>query len=483
MVLLSLGQAWANSCAGMTPVAVRIDAKNVQRAAVPRTIFGFDMPWYDAQIAYFRNGRIRDEIVEWLRPFDGAMYRYSAGSATFDWRRAVGPVPDRMKNWDQYAMGGWAVTEFGPEEFLQFVQRVRGAPLWMINLQGLRERPWTPDELVNGGRDYAQWVGRRASQVCAASAPCSRQAFELGNEMDWEPYLWPGSVYVNRAQPVASAIRSVMPDAVILAQGQTAPWDPKSKKSGRSSFDVTVAQAMARDVDGVTIHPYYDGHDIPYLSGYLDRLADTYKRAGKEVPVYVTEHGRWPSMPPSGRWEDRWHEASGSGGGVAAADFVLAMMSRPHVQAAMWHELGAQGPWQLFRWQRNGDSVYPSAVYWALRTVRDAFLEDVVEVQPSMIKGGDYRGGYAVRLIAMRDRQGRLSLLGVNRSSSPVLLDVATTARREGARRISRFVADEFGSDTPTDDPDRFKPLVEKAAPGKSPLCLEGRAVFTVNWQ
>lgn len=64
------------------------------------------------------------------------------------------------------------------------------------------------------------------------------------------------------------------------------------------------------------------------------------------------------------------------------ADFIISSMQLPEVDVATWHALGVKGPWQLFHYDSKNDDVYPSAVYWAFRVVRDAMLKDISITPP-----------------------------------------------------------------------------------------------------
>lgn len=473
-------------CGSASPrVVVQVQPGRTLRAAVPQTLFGFDLPWYDAQIAYLRDGRLRPELLDWLNPFKGALYRYPAGSNRFDWRRAVGPVQQRRPVAENYVPGGQAVVQLGPEEFLQAMAALDGRPLWMLNLKGTGGETFDAPTLLRENLEYAQWIQQQSAHLCGNARSCQQPLYELGNELDWAGEDWSAARYVERSAPLLKALRQAQPRSRLIVMGQTAPWDPRSQSAARSGFDAEVAAALAKSSDGVSIHPYYDGHSVKVMGEFVDRLAATYRRQQPAQQVYVTEHGRWPAQPAFGRWEDNWYQASGSGGAVSAADFVLAMLPRHSVGGAVWHALGAQGPWQLIRWNRREDRLYPSPVYWSLRVLREAWLEDAVLVQPSQTQGPGYVGGYALRLAAMRGAGGQLSLLGVNRSQNAVWIEPQIAGKRWSAdgSELRRLVADAQGSDNTDAQPDRFVMQTETGstafADGKA-LCVPANSVFSL---
>lgn len=481
----SLAVTSAACGAAGSPVRVQITAAKVLRAAVPQAMFGFHVPWYDAQIGYLRKGEVRPEVVDWLKPFAGAVYRYPGASNTFDWRQAVGPVAQRRPIAELYAPQSQAVVTFGPDAFMRFLARVDGEPLWVLNLNGVQGRSYTTQELLHENLEFSRWIHAESERQCVGARRCQRKAYELGNELDWAPLEWTASRYVERAAPLLRALRKAQPDARLVVMGQTAPWDSKSQTRERTSFDRDVAGQLASLSDGVTLHPYYDGHSISYIEEYVDRLSRVYKAINPAQQIHITEHGRWPSQPLLGRWEDNWYQASGSAGGVSSADFVLAMLPRPGVASTMWHSMGVQGPWQLIKWDRRSDTLYPSPAYWALRVLREAMLEDVVAVEPAQLRGGRYAGGYELRLVAMRGAAGRLSLMGVNRSDRAFLLQPQTEGQTWRAERLQfrQLVADARGSDNTDDEKQRFtmQQWPGRIAAPDGTLCVAPQSVFSVS--
>lgn len=465
---------------------VQIRSATVLRAAVPPALFGFDLPWYDAQIGYVRHGALRPELVEWLKPFKGAMYRYPAGSTSFEWRRAIGPLAQRSRIGEQYVPDGAAVAELGPEEFLRLMGQVEGQPLWMLNLLGPKGRLWSTPEMLRDNLDYAQWIQTNTPRLCPRPGPCHQAAYELGNELDWPPVNWTPAQYAERALPLLQGLRRAQPQARLLVLGQTAPWDARSQTRERSSFDTELAAQLAAQSDGVTIHPYYDGHSVKVMNEFIDRLAQRYRAHNPAQQVYVTEHARWPSQPLIGRWEDNWYQASGAGGGVSSADFLLSLMPKATVGAAMWHALGVQGPWQLIKWDRRSDTLYPSPTYWALRVLREGLLDDAVQVQPALVAGTRYSGGYDLRLVAMRGSGARASLLGVNRSDRAYWMRASIDGQPLDGERLTlrRLVADARGSDNTDEDKQRFGMQQQSGREALGPgglVCVPPQSVFSLS--
>src|SRR5690606_18530967 len=61
------------------PVAVTARPADSVRTTPPLQLFGFNLIWDRFQAGYWRNGRVRPEVVEWLKPFRGAQIGRGAG--------------------------------------------------------------------------------------------------------------------------------------------------------------------------------------------------------------------------------------------------------------------------------------------------------------------------------------------------------------------------------------------------------------------
>lgn len=477
------GESAASDCdvANARALKVEVDTARVLRAAVPATVFGFHLPWFDFQEGHFRNGAVRPETVAWLTPFAGAAYRFPGGNS-YDWMRAVGPVSSRRQIYADYE--GMADPEFGPEEFFRLMQQVGGKAVILLNVVGEKDKPADQAQMTDENLRYLDWLATNGPG-CVSGPHCAISYFELGNEVDWEKELqWTGDFYSDRVQPLIAEARRRYPGIKFAVVGGTSPWDNQYADASRK-FNRALASRLARNADAVTFHPYYDGIDVRAMTSYMDALARTYRTYNPHIKVLVTEHGRWPAMPKTGDWRINWYQASGSGGGVSAADFVLMAMNRSDIAGAMWHALGVRGPWQLFHWNRKDDSVYPSAVYWSLRALREGFLSDSIAVTPALVPGKSYAGGYDMRLVAMKGKTGNISLMGVNRSADAraIRLELKGMPWRSAGMRMAVAQADAKGSDNTDEQPGRFGMKTSTgtfvtAAP--TPVCIPARSAFSI---
>lgn len=492
MALCAATAAWPQACEQPDALKLRatVSAGQVVRANVPRELFGFNVPWRDFQMGYVRDqDEVRPELIELLKPFKGALYRYPGGTSSnwFDWGEAShGPREKRIALHADYER--YAKADFGPDEFARFVQAVDGRAILTANLMGPYKKPLSPADLKAPGRQFAEVVKRTPGFGCGGGKGCRVMALELGNELDWEPYRIGATEYVERSEAFLDGASAVLPNAVWVAHGRSAPWGLKPEDT--AAFNKELARALAPRVQGFAIHPYYDGIDVPSAIGYVRNFGDTWKAVRPDAQVYVSEHARWPAEPPKGskaRWQDNWYQASGLGGAISTADFMLAMMPMSNVVAANWHALATQSPWQLVRRDPATSRLFPSPVYWGLRVLRDAYLDDVVKLDYQPTKETKYTGGYDQRLVAMRGADGKVSVLGMNRAQQPVLLDIdwAPGARRAAGRAQLRFITAESNRvDNDVEQPRKVEMQTQAASLAadrkRSSWCVPARSVFSI---
>lgn len=404
-------QAQSTYAGDGSQVELAIDPQQVINSNVSPNTFGFAVDWYQFQLGYYREGKVRPEVIQWLKPFKGAVYRYSGGN-TFEWRKAVGPLNERKKMAVNFE--GAKLPEFGPNEFLRFINQVDGNAVVLLNVKGNSPA----DIMADDNLDYLNWFSQNGAK-CVSGQNCPIKYFELGNEVDTEKGIkWGANYYAKRITPFIVKAKRKYPDIKFAVVGKTIPWDSIYDVDGKD-FDEVVAKEVGGLVDAVTFHPYYDGRSVMDMNAHIDKMLSKYKKVNPNINALITEHGRWPTIPHFGRWEDNWYQASGSWGGLSAADFIVQNLDKSDIAGMMWHMIATKGPWQLIHLNKSNDTVYPSATYWFLRTIREGFYESIVQVNPKFDVGlKKYGGKYDQRFIAMKGRNGDLSLIGINRSNS-----------------------------------------------------------------
>ncbi|GAC1409672.1 MAG: hypothetical protein NVSMB6_09690 [Burkholderiaceae bacterium] len=475
----------ACSAANVQTVEVEIHTRQIVRAGVPKELFGFNVPWSGFQKGYFRNGAVRPELLDYLAAFPGAVYRFPGGSPSnwFEWKKTVGPVAQRPPMHSEF--GRYAVAKFGLSEFANFVGAVNGRALITLNLAGPYQTNPRGSVIAADAVALMLYVANRTSLGCTGGLGCKLMAWELGNELDWGPYHWSAQTYSQRAKEVLEATAAIAPRAVWIVNGATAPWDATS--SGANGYNASLASHLGGRAKGIAIHPYYDGISVPSAAAYVAEFGKTWARRRPDAKVYVTEHGRWPTKPLLGTWESNWYQATGLGGAISSADFVISLIGNPAVAAAAWHALSIEGPWQLIRLNAAKDVLYPSPVYWGLRALREGFLDQVVETRYSPPGTADYGGGYDLRLVGMTSVDGRqVSLLGVNRSKSPFWLRIRLNGKTPPpAAGVVRLISGNSQAEDNTDEePQKVamrtqKRILDPSMP-TADWCVPGNAVFSI---
>jgi alpha-L-arabinofuranosidase len=472
--------------ADVQEVSVEVNSAAIVRKNAPKELFGFNLPWREFQMGYFRNGKVRDELIELLAPFKGASYRYPGGSPGnwFEWRKAVGPAEQREALHGDFER--YAVAQFGLPEFADFVSRVDGRALLTLNLVGpYKKAPLSPSELATDTLELLSHLRDKTAFSCAGGDHCRLMAVELGNELDWTPYSWPAQTYITRADAVVTAVSAAIPEVRWIANGRTAPWGAKAPDY--KTFNADLAAGLARKVEAIAIHPYYDGISVPAAAQYVDDFGSAWANARSKSSVFVTEHARWPAQPATGEWKINWYQGTGLGGAISSADFLLAIAGKPQVAAANWHALGVAGPWQLVRWDKAKDQLYPSPVYWGLRTLREGYLDHLVQTRYRQPQGSTYQGGYGVRLVGMAAADGSsASLLGVNRNARAYKLRItwAGTPRKSGSGTLRSVSGASEALDNTDQEPQKLVMASSSqsvsAGRATSVWCVPAHAVFSI---
>jgi hypothetical protein len=456
---------------------VSVASNTLLRADAPPELFGFNIPWYAFQKDLQASGQVKTEVVDWLKPFKGALYRFPGGSPSnyYDWVNSVKPKSERKAM--HYEFGNMYKPDFGYDEFFRFVDEVNGNAIITLNIVGKGVEESNTEDVSN----FISWVINKSYFHCLNSLNCPIKYLELGNELDWSPYNWSAEKYAAKSKQIIQALNNLVPPSMWVVGGKTTPW---ASRSNYSLYNSVLSELLPQNVINLAYHPYYDGLTIPSVMKYLDDYHSVWSKHRENASILVTEHARWPSQPKFGNWKDQWYEATSQGGAISSSDFVLALIPNSSVKGAVWHALGTLGPWQLFRYDKLTNTLYPSPVYWGLRVLREGYLKDVVQTQPSIKYGYGYPGGYDLRLVAMKE-PGKMSLLGVNRSNHPVSIRVIwQNEKPKNTKATLRYTT----AASNTDNNDQEKNLVTMKtevinsmnSDKSSQACLPENAVFSI---
>jgi hypothetical protein len=476
-------QVAAQACAGPGALAFPIKVADgpALRVQAPQALFGFNVPWRDFQLAFIRGGEVRPEVIDWLKPFAGAVYRYPGGSPSnwFDWNDALGdPASRRPLHADH---NRFARVEFGVTEFLQFLEKVDGEALLTGNLIGPYKQFRTAQELQSDGAAFARLISGFPAFKCGGGSRCRLFAIELGNEVDWEPHAIGAADYVQRAVSFRAGIGTALPNTRYIANGRTAPWDRRAADYRR--FNDVVVTGLAGQIAGLAVHPYYDGISVSRALQLVDEFAAVGDRAAPAV--FVTEHARWPAQPLVGEWRQNWYQTTSLGGAISTADFLLGLIERPAVQVANWHALAGIGPWQLFEWDQKSDALTPSALYWGMRLLRESYLDDVLRSEARSARPATYGGGYDQRLVTMRSADGkRLSVLGINRAEAALNVSLEWPRGTQPRATSMHWI----GGASPDTHNTAASPLLvvprdAKLTAAEKFICVPGNSVFAIRFE
>lgn len=397
-------------------------AENAVRDASSPFLFGLNLEWVGFQSGHWdkEQGRVRPEVIKWLKALPGMTYRYPGGTVAnhFDWRQATGPQKGRAA---QKAVDwrGPLKAEFGVDEFMEFTRRVDGTPWLVANLYGEfgKEQP-----VGLMAEQQAQWAGQVKSRGVTR--------WELGNELDRPPYNWPAEKYASAATAVSRAIAEKMPDACFVAM--LADYDTRSGLTA-SQYNRRVVANLPGSISEFARHSYYDGRPGgPPVPDQLHRICDTLDdiravRGGAPFGIWVTEHARWPPGRAGEKgWKDEWWRSGNLEAAIAVADFYIGLLQVPEVKGGYLHSLGGTtGPWQLFHENGGTKELYPSAVYWALAVLTRPDRSQILSTTTWSPNHSGYPGGYDVRAAAVGDADGRrFGLLAVNRRPVPTTVEV-----------------------------------------------------------
>lgn len=430
--------------------------------------------------------------------------RYHSGNV-YPWRDAAGPVSERKP-----IVGGesWKPvfkTGAGFPEFLRWLETLPQKPD-----ASLIASPFTPVEDLADLVAYCNATEGPMAELRASHGhpvPYGVKYWELGNETDWtgredldiirpdteqelKKKLLVGE-YIQRCLPRIAAMRAVDPSIKIFAHAQTSPW-PASNPQWRS-WHREVIRKLGAYIDGVVIHPYYDGYSVPYVLASIDALIADIKElqpAGRELTVVINEHARW--VTPADR--ANWPQSGSLQGVISTADFLLRCMARPEVSMANYWCYLHQGPWTVLSadWAKGGGLKYGTAIHELFRLFNDTALPRFELLTPVGVDSGASLNEYDYTVTAglFTDvTTGRSALVAINRSD-----DKAVTLRLEnptvpkGATiRQSLITADSlrtYNDATKTDAVALRRSVFEADAGGISPteFVLPPRSVAAWQW-
>jgi alpha-N-arabinofuranosidase len=301
--------------------------------------------------------------------------RYNVGNE-YPWRDAVGPVAARKPIVGDESWKPIFATGAGLQEFLAWLETLPQKPEAMLIASPFRPTQEIADLVAYCNATSGPMAALRASH--GHPAPYGVKYWEMGNETDWRgrtdlDVTRPDteqekskkllvSEYIQRCQERIAAMRAVDPSIQIFAHAQTSPW-PNSNPQWRS-WHREIIKKLGAQIDGISIHPYYDGYPVPYILASLDALIADIKELqpkGKNLVVIISEHARWIDPAKHDNWSQSW----GLQGAISTGDFLLHCMARPQIAMANYWCYLHRGPWRVLNadWDQGGTSKFGTGIH------------------------------------------------------------------------------------------------------------------------
>lgn len=419
--------------------AIVVDSVAPLRRIEPH-FFGFNFLWIEFQASFWNDatGRVEEEAVKWLQAFPGAVYRYPGGAESnyFDWKAAVGPKgqrePRKAVEWN-----GPLVARFGLDEYLAFVSEVGGQPWYVANLFGEYEKEGDPQKLAGDAGQLAAYLQGKAGSGGRVLR------WELGNELDRGWKLWRPEKYLAVSKQVAAAISHADPQAHFVAIMED--YDAHRGWGWRGLSAADYNRQIAAGLKGVTTeyaqHSYYDGVNVEVAESVPRRIAqlcssikaaEAVQPGTDPVGIWVTEHTRQPvkKSVKNADWRSNWSQSANLEAALGVADFMIAASQIPEVMGLFVHGLhGLNAPWPMFHKKKAGTQIHPSAVYWALKVLRQGMEAEVLHTTSYSGNAGGYFGGYDFRASVMSNSERtKWAMWAVNRSPSAQTIELRIPA-------------------------------------------------------
>jgi len=407
------------------------------------SFFSFNLEWVDFQQDLWDAKRmeVKPAVVEWLRPFAGAAYRYPGGTGSnhLKWTDTVGDINMRPVR-PRVDWLGPIAPYFGFDEYLEFVDKVGGQPWIVLNIYGDYGREIDSAVLSKEAADWARYAAKRAEE----GRPKVLR-WELGNELDRGRTLWPPGKYTKISDHVSSAVREAIPKATFVAMLQD--W-PAQKALTTPEYNRQVMTGLAKRVNEYAHHFYYEEARWNSVMNRMELACQSINNAKKsgirQPTLWITEHARGTPGERGADWKRHWPKTANLEAALITAEAYIAATQFPEIQGLFLHSLGTtHGPWPLFNSTKT-QSIHPSAVYWGLRVLRDSMLPNVLVSRTYSRNNEKSIGDHDVRATILTDETFQKYVVwSVNRYglSTKLSVNIPALAGRNGSTRFT-FIAD-----------------------------------------
>ena len=444
--------------------SIYVDTTHDLRAVSP-TFFGFNLDLIAFQSDFWdkNHQRTRADLIEWLRAFPQAVYRYPGGTPAnyFDWSGSVGPRNKRSPQKLVSYRDAQAV-DFGFDEYMAFVKDAGGTPWLIVNLQGEFGRDSAAEKLSISAAQWAAYASGKFSTL-----PVLR--WELGNELYIDK--WSPQKYGEKSLKTIAAMSKSLGKGQFVAMLEDYRKDPYYPGLSLTQYNTMVAKILGQEVSEFALHEYYDSVGTVFIDSVQHRLnyvcqtiADIKKaKPTEDVGLWITETARWPRNEAGQNWNTGWWRTSTLEAGISVADMLIGTVQIPEVNGAFVHALASNtGPWVMFHTNKE-NQLYPSIIYLTLRLLREHLQEYVLPTKTNSPNISGYGGGYDIRAVALSNKlRTKFALWTINRSNVNQIVNlVMGEYRGKLLKGTQTYLSDMDINATNRDKKDRVLPVTK----------------------
>lgn len=424
-----------------TKVAIKLTPNLKQTVNTRPEILGQNMnavDWHGikgrkASVLY--NPKTKQIDADWLpliNAFPMHQLRWHMGNQ-YRWKNSVGPIDQRkaMKH-DKWNL--WFRTEAGLDEYLSFFSSLPQAPKLSMIASPLRPINELADLVAYCNATEGPMADWRKAN--GHPEPYHVKRWEMGNEIDYTKRAdvdifrndteeeRKGKItvdqYIELIKPRIQAMRKVDPTIQIYVHAQTAPWFTQNPKWPQ--WHQTILKEIGDQIDGIVIHPYYDGYSVPLCLKSVDQLINDIRElapAGKNITVWVNEHARWVNFKNKENYRKSWSMQ----GAISSADFLIELMKRPQVGMANYWAYLHRGPWRVINanWDKGATQKFGTAIHGMFQIFNQALLPTATPLDVDEMGFNPHPKNYTYNVSAMLftdPKTKAVSLLTVNRHAT-----------------------------------------------------------------
>ena len=426
--------------------------------------------------------------LHWLRLHTGNTYR---------WRDVIGPVAQRKEMPAEYNTR--LLAEPGFDEALRWAESLPQPPQVSFIVG--------PNQEVDDLHDWVAYVNATTgpmAELRAANghpAPYHVRSVELGNEVDWkgrddvdimradstreQAGMMRVEDYIRMFRPRIAAMRAADPNIKLYAHAKTSPWPMSTPKW--ADWHRAIIAELGDQIDGISIHPYYDGYPVPVVMRSVDTLVADVRAhnatGGHQLSVWISEHGKWWGNHNDGQ---TW----GLAGSISTADFLIDILQRPEIEAASNWCYAHTGPWRVIDRDPKTGKRFGTGIHWTYALLNSTALGELHPLQAVMPAGVTFPAyDYAVNALWFREPGStRQALLAINRSpDQPFRLSTTIPLAAHTTATLRIVTAERLDVTNTRSDPDAVHlttsdvPLVPDAQ-GHLSVELPPKAVVSWSW-